>query len=116
LLQLTPQHRIFICTEPVDFRKGIDALVSYCKYQKSIDPMSGIICAFTNKRQIMVRLLVYDGTGFWLCAKRFSEGKLKWWPKSQTEANLLTPIKLQIILSQGDPRQTKFQPNWRDLN
>jgi transposase len=115
MIQLTPQHKIFICLEPIDFRKGIDGIASICKNQMDIDPFSGIVCAFTNKRRIMVRLLIYDGTGFWLCSKRFSEGKLKWWPATSEQAELVTPIQLQIILQQSDPRLVKLKSNWRKL-
>ena len=116
MINITPQHKIFICLKPVDFRKGIDGMIGICRHQLLIDPMSGVICAFTNKRKIMVRLLVYDGTGFWLSVKRFSEGKLKWWPNTQAQAKVLKPIELQIILQQSDPRQVKIKPNWQDLD
>jgi transposase len=115
MINLTPQHRIFICTEVVDFRKGIDGMAGFCKNILNIDPYSGAVFAFANRRKEQVRLLIYDGNGFWLCRKRFSEGKLKWWPQNHSEAEALTPMQLQIILQQSDPRAVKLRPNWREL-
>lgn len=116
MINLTPQHRIFICVEAVDFRKGIDGMAGYCKNILNLDPYSGAVFAFTNKRRILVRLLIYDGNGFWLCNKRFSDGKLKWWPQNHLEAGTLTPMQLQIILQQSDPRSVKFPEKWREIN
>ncbi len=78
MLQITPQHRLLLATEPVDFRKGIDGLKAICRQQLCDDPFSGTIFAFCNKTKTSVKLLVYDATGFWLCQKRFSKGKLAW--------------------------------------
>jgi transposase len=115
MIQLTPQHRIFICIKPIDFRKGIDGMVAVCKNLLHADPYSGAIFAFTNRARIFVRLLVYDGNGFWLCHKRFSSGKLQWWPVTQQQATDITYGQLHLILQQSDPTQVKFKPNWRNL-
>ena len=43
MLQITPHHRFFLGIEPLDFRKGIDAIAAYCKQRLQADPMSGAI-------------------------------------------------------------------------
>lgn len=78
MLQLTPQQIILLAIQPVDFRKGIDGLAALCQGQLLEDPFSGKLFVFTNRRRRAVKIIVYDGGGFWLCLKRFSKGKLAW--------------------------------------
>ena len=75
MIQITTLHHLHLWIEPIDFRKGIDALIGLCR-QNTCSPYDGTIFAFRNKSGMAVKLLVYDGTGFWLCTKRFSQGKL----------------------------------------
>ena len=70
MIHITTQHHLHLWIEPIDFRKGIDALVGLCR-QNIGSPYDGTVFAFRNKSGIAVKLLVYDGTGFWLCIKRF---------------------------------------------
>lgn len=80
MLQITPQHRLLLAIEPVDFRKGIDGLKAICRQKLCDNPFNGTVFAFSNRARTSVKLLVYDATGFWLCQKRFSKGHLAWWP------------------------------------
>ena len=79
MIQITTLHYLHLWIEPIDFLKGLDALIGLCR-QNIGAPYDGTIFAFRNKSGIAVKLLVYDGTGFWLCTKRFSQGKLNYWP------------------------------------
>lgn len=80
MLQITPQMKILVAVEPVDFRNGIDGLVQICKARLQQDPFGGGVFAFRNRRATSLKVLVYDGQGFWLCQKRLSEGRFRWWP------------------------------------
>jgi len=80
MLKLTPHQRLLLAIEPADFRKGIDSLAAMCKQKLQEDPFSGTVFAFSNRKQTAVKLLIYDSNGFWLVMKRFSSGKLAWWP------------------------------------
>ena len=61
--------RILVCLEPVDFRKGIDGLAQLCKSLLDEDPFRGTVLAFRNRRGTSLKILAYDGQGFWLCQK-----------------------------------------------
>jgi len=114
MLQLAPQMRILVCIEPVDFRNGIDGLVQLCKARLAEDPFRGTLFAFRNRRRTAVKVLVYDGQGFWLCQKRLSEGRFRWWPRSASEpARTLAAHELHVLLSAGDPSATQAAPDWR---
>jgi len=116
MLQVTPQMRILVAVEPVDFRKGIDGLVQLCRDVLQQDPFRGGIFAFRNRRATSLKVLVYDGQGFWLCQKRLSEGRFRWWPSSgETRTTALAAHQLQVLLAAGDPQGTKAAPDWRPV-
>lgn len=110
MIHITTQHHLHLKVEPIDFRMGMDALVGLCR-QSIGSPYDGTVFAFRNKRGIAVKLLAYDGTGFWLCTKRFSQGKLNYWPKSCDEHICATTMA--VILNQGMP--TQMHSSWRQL-
>ncbi len=116
MLQITPQMRLLVAIEPVDFRKGIDGLVQLCKQTLGEDPLRGALFAFRNRRATAVKVLVYDGQGYWLCHKRLSEGCFRWWPRGDGQAaEFLVAHQLQVLLSAGDPSATKAAPAWRSV-
>jgi len=116
MLQITPQMRILVALEPVDFRKGIDGLVQLCKQSLGEDPFRGALFAFRNRRATAVKVLVYDGQGFWLCQKRLSVGQFRWWPRAAGQSTQsLAAHQLQVLLSAGDPTATKAAPPWRSV-
>lgn len=67
MLQLSPQSRIFVAIEPVDFRRGIDGLGGVCRRLLRHNPLDGALYVFRNRRATALKILVYDGQGFWLC-------------------------------------------------
>jgi transposase len=113
MLQLTTQQKLLLAIKPVDFRCGIDSLVGVCKAKLIADPYSGMIFAFTNRKRTAVKLLMYDSNGFWLAMKRFSQGKLAWWPEDNQTMLQVQASALQVLLSQGDPRFMFTPLPWR---
>lgn len=73
MIQLTPQMRLLVAVAPVDFRRGIDGLCRLCREVLSADPFSGAVFVFRNQRGTSIKLLAYDGQGYWLCQKRLSQ-------------------------------------------
>lgn len=117
MLQITPQMRVLVAVAPADFRKGIDGLAKECRTALKTDPFSGAVFVFRNRRKTAVKLLVYDGQGFWLCTKRLSVGKFKYWPSSKEAASTsLQTYELSVLLSGGDPYLAKGMPMWRRVD
>jgi transposase len=116
MIQITPQMRVLVAIEPVDFRRGIDGLARVCRTALKADPFSGTVFVFRNRRRTSVRLLVYDGQGFWLAYKRLSTGKFRWWPSSADGASTaLAAHQLHVLLSAGDPESTRAAADWRPV-
>ena len=113
MIQLSPQSRIFVALEPADFRRGIDGLAALCRQQLAQDPFSGALFVFRNRRKTALKLLCYDGQGFWLCQKRLSQGHLNWWPTSAQASQRLCARELQILLWNGNPEEAGMADDWR---
>ena len=117
MIQVAPQMRMLLAVEPADFRKGIDGLSRVCREVLRSDPFSGFVFVFRNRRATAVKVLVYDGQGFWLCHKRLSSGRFRWWPShGERAASGLEAYQLQVLLSAGDPAAAQGAPVWRRVS
>ena len=116
MIQITPQMRIFVVVEATDFRKGIDGLCRICRSVLKTDPFSGSVFVFRNRRRTSIKILVYDGQGFWICQKRLSYGKFTWWPeKGDSQLNKLAVHELQVLIWNGNPDFAQVSPPWREV-
>jgi len=114
MIQVTPQMRILVAVEPADFRKGIDGLARVCREALRQDPFSGYVFVFGNRSRKAIKILVYDGQGFWLCQKRLSQGRFPWWPQSVSSATkVLEAHQLAVLLSGGNAVAARGVPPWR---
>ena len=116
MIQITPQMRVLVAVEPVDFRKGIDGLARVAREELSRDPFSGWVFVFRNGRSTAVKLLVYDGQGFWLAQKRLSAGKFRHWPQGPPKSGrLMEAHAVQVLLSAGDFEAARGAAAWRPV-
>ena len=114
MLQITPQMRVLVAVEPVDGRKDIDSLAQLCRQKLAADPFYGCMFVFRNKSGTTLKVLVYDGQGFWLAQKRLSHGRFRSWPGGREAAQVLEPHQVQVLFAAGDPR-IPGAPVWRRL-
>ena len=114
MLQITPQMRILAAVDSVDGRKGIDSLAALCREKLQADPFSGCLFVFRTRSATTIKILVYDGQGFWLATKRLSQGRFRWWPQSETASRKLEAHQAQLLLAAGDP-DTEAAPQWRPV-
>lgn len=116
MIQITPQMRILLAVEAADFRKGIDGLAQICRQRLQADPLSGAMFIFSNKRRKALKILVYDGQGFWLCQKRLSAGRFTWWPRAGQGATARLDVhQVQLLLWNGNPQSAQAAPMWRSV-
>ncbi len=115
MIQVTPQMRLLLAVEPADFRKGIDGLAQVCRQVLEQDPFSGCVFIFRNKKASAIKILMYDGQGFWLCQKRLSKGRFGWWPNGRSSSRQLAVHELQLLIWNGDMQKVKVSPSWRPI-
>ena len=115
LIQIAPQFRILVAIDPIDGRKGIDAIAQLCREKLQADPFSGYLFIFRTRRGTAIRLLQFDGQGFWLATKRLSKGRFRWWPTGTAAARALRAHQAQLLLAAGNP-ETEAPPAWRPLS
>jgi transposase len=114
MIQITPQMRILVAVEAVDFRKGIDGLAALCREKLEADPFSGWLFVFRSRSFTSIKVLVYDGQDFWLAQKRLSQGRFRWWPEGET-IRALEVHQAQLLLAAGNP-ETKAAPLWKKVS
>ena len=114
MLQITPQMRVLVAREPVDGRKGIDSLVRLCRDRLGDDPFSGCVFVFRSRAGTSIRILVYDGNGFWLAQKRLSQGRFRAWPGGTGVTEPIEPHQAHILFAGGDP-SVRGAPEWRSV-
>jgi len=117
VIQITPHMRILVAVEPADFRKGIDGLARLCRSELKEEPFSGCLFLFRNRKRTAIKGLVYDGSGFWLCHKRLSTGRFRFWPADGAGGTkTLLPHQVQLLLCGGDPEAgNTAPPPWKRI-
>jgi transposase len=99
MIHLTAQSKIWLATEPQDFRKGIDGFGALCRQQYKLNPQNGSLFVFVNRSKTMIRLLAYEHNGYWLMTKRLSKGQFIHWPKAQRPLNAVMAKTLRQLLN-----------------
>ena len=115
MIQITPQLRILVAIEAIDGRKGIDSLAQFCRARLDADPFSGCLFIFRSRSGKAIRILTYDGQGFWIATKRLSRGTFKWWPTGTEPAKTLLAHQAQLLLAAGNP-DAEAAPVWRRVS
>jgi transposase len=116
MIHITAQMRVLVAIESVDGRKGIDSLVRVCQDQLCEDPFSGCVFVFRSRRGTSIRLLSYDGQGYWLAQKRLSKGRFAWWPEANSAAKQLEAYEAQLLMVAGDVSRAHAAPMWRRVS
>jgi transposase len=116
MIQVSPQMRILVAVDPVDFRKGIDGLARVCRERLAEDPFQGTLFVFRNGRGTALKAICYDGQGFWLFQKRLSRSRFRWWPSGTAAlARQMAVHELTVLLWNGDPCRVRVPPPWKAL-
>jgi transposase len=90
MLNLGPATRVFVALTPVDLRKSFDGLSALVSQVLAQSPGSGHLYVFTNRTRNRLKVLCWDGSGYWCCAKRLERGRFLW-PQGEGTHHLLRP-------------------------
>ena len=114
MLTLPPTARVYAAAGATDMRKSFDTLAHAVRAVIGEDPLSGHLFVFCNKGHNRLKILVWDGSGLWIFAKRLERGTFSW-PAADPERKRveLTATELSLILNGIDVRDTEQRPWWR---
>ena len=118
MIQFTAHMRILVATSPLDMRKGIDGVAATCNQLLRENPMSGAVFLFISRSRKHLRILSYDGQGYWLCTKRLSSGRFPYWPKSGSESDWVKELQAceaLVLVHAGDPRTVRMLSHWKKI-
>lgn len=97
MLSITSATRVFVAVVPIDLRGSFNRLSSHVKEVLAQDPLSGHWFVFTNRRRNRLKILIWDGSGYWICQKRLESGRFSWISGEQSSA-LLRPEELTALV------------------
>jgi transposase len=72
---LGPAKKVFMASGAGDMRKGFEGLYGLVRDELGHDPLSGHLLLFANRCRTRLKLLLWDGSGLWVCAKRLEKGR-----------------------------------------
>jgi transposase len=109
---LGPATRIYLALDAVDMRKGFDGLYGLVRDHLGQDPQSGHLFLFTNRSRTRLKVLVWDGSGLWVCAKRLERGRFGWPAGDGSLSVTMRPEELAMLLNGLDLKQARPRKNW----
>jgi transposase len=112
MLMLPPGSRVFLATDCVDGRKGIDGLSALVRAQFSEDPLSGTLFVFFSKRADRVRVLYWDRDGYVLTMKRLEEGRYRIPWRSEHGHVVVEAAELLLVLEGIDLTSAARRKRW----
>jgi len=113
MIPLGPATRIYLAAGATDLRKSFEGLSDLVTNQFKEDPLSGHLYVFANRKKNRIKLLYFDGTGVWVCAKRLGKGCLAWPKTSEPGALRILAEELTLLLSGIDLEKTRTRQWWR---
>ena len=106
--------RIYVAAGSTDMRKGFEGLFGVVRDRLDCDPLSGHVFLFANAQRNRLKLLFWDGSGLWVCAKRLEKGRFRW-PEIRTGETkvTLTHEELALLLGGIDLASTRRRAWYR---
>jgi transposase len=115
VIPVGPATRIYLAAGATDLRKSFEGLSDLVRHRFNEDPLSGHLFVFANHRRTRIKLIYWDGSGLWVCAKRLQRGCYCWPKTAENETGALRVLaeELTLLLSGIDLEKTRTRPWWR---
>lgn len=109
-----PATRIYVAVGATDMRKNYEGLYGLVRDRLQCAPLSGHVFLFCNAQRNRLKLLVWDGSGLWICAKKLSKGRFRWpEPRAGEIKVVLSHEELAMLLGGIDLSQARHRPWYR---
>jgi transposase len=106
--------RIYLAAGSTDMRKGFDGLYGLVRQRLELDPLSGHLFLFCNRTRTRLKVLFWDGSGLWVCAKRLEKGRFSWPAEPHEGAKAsMHGEELALLLGGIDLSRTRRKAWWR---
>jgi transposase len=107
-----PATRIYLALGATDMRKGFEGLYGLVRDRLQLEPLSGHVFLFCNKARNRTKVLFWDGSGLWICAKRLEKGRFSWPSEEDQQTGvILSHEELALLLGGIDLKRTR-RKNW----
>jgi transposase len=113
MLTLSPAVRIYLATGATDLRRSIDGLSALVRERFDLDPLSGHLFLFRNRRGDRVKILLWDQSGFWVLYKRLEQGTFAW-PSEPDDAPVEMRHRDLLLLLSGVDLASTRRRRWYD--
>ncbi len=100
---------VYLCRDPVDFRRGINGLAVLVEDTLRMNPFAEQLYIFCNRRRNQIKVLYWEANGFCLWQKRLEKSRFYWPHKSSEEVVTLTAQQLNWLLDGYDI--SRLQPH-----
>jgi len=111
MVGLSPAVRVYVALPPVDMRKSFDGLAALVRSSIGRDVLSGDLFVFSNRHRDRLKVLYWDGSGLWVCAKRLERGCFAW-PKSGDGGCVNLSTGELTLLLEGIDLDRASKRNW----
>jgi transposase len=112
-----PATRIYLAAGATDMRKGFEGLYGLVRDRLSCEPLSGHLYLFCNAQHNRLKILFWDGTGLWVCAKRLPKGRFTWPQSGDAQGKvMLSHEELSLLLDGIDLTKTRSKRWYRKVN
>lgn len=109
MLIATAATRIRLAAGATDMRVGFNGLYAKAKCAMEGDPQSGHLFVFANRDRDRIKVLFWDGSGFWVCSKRLESGRFRWPEPGASVAVEYTHSEFQLMLGGIDLAGSKHR-------
>ena len=110
---LGPATRVYVATGAIDMRKGFEGLYGIVRDRLNGDPVSGHLFLFANRQRTRLKILFWDGSGLWVCAKRLEKGRFLWPETQPGQASVaMRQEELTLLVSGIDLKGSKPRRGW----
>ena len=113
MLNLDGRRRIWLCTVPTDMRRSFDGLSALVRNELGADPTSGNWFVFVNRRRTMMKVLAFDGDGYWIWSKRLEAGQFATRDETGTGKVALSRTALLALIDGTDIEVKRQRKRYR---